>query len=162
MIIAIFAVDEAGGFSFNGRLPWHDPEDLGFFKRTTDNHIIVMGSSTFDSIGRKLPNRESIVLSSKEESDYPNRTNGAAVSILKDLERERNNIIFVIGGKSVLLQSLPVLDGIILTTIRGVYPADCWIDTKSFVGNTPMSAIKFKKVMEQDNEKSMREFYIRN
>ncbi|RYD45633.1 MAG: dihydrofolate reductase, partial [Verrucomicrobiaceae bacterium] len=46
----------------NGGLPWHLPEDLAFFKRTTSGHPIVMGRKTYESIGRPLPKRRNIVL----------------------------------------------------------------------------------------------------
>lgn len=46
----------------DGTLPWHLPEDLAFFKRTTSGHPIVMGRKTYQSIGRPLPKRRNIVL----------------------------------------------------------------------------------------------------
>jgi len=161
MISAIFAVDKGDGFGFKNKLPWYDPEDLDFFKRTTENHTVVMGRSTFESIGKELPNRHNVVISSRDDPGLPNRKSGAVVSILKDLERESNRAIFVIGGKDILLQSIPVLDSVILTVIKWTYPADCWIDTKAFLGETPYAAVKFKKVMEQHNYNSSRYFYIR-
>ena len=48
----------------DGSLPWHYPEDLKFFKRTTLGHPIIMGRATYESIGRALPGRLNIVLSS--------------------------------------------------------------------------------------------------
>jgi len=49
-----------------GQLPWHLPEDLANFKRLTTGGVIVMGRKTFESIGRPLPNRRNIVLSSQK------------------------------------------------------------------------------------------------
>src|SRR5512144_2525817 len=46
-----------------GRLPWHLPEDFKWFKRLTTGQVIVMGRKTFESIGKALPNRTTIVLS---------------------------------------------------------------------------------------------------
>src|SRR3989442_491152 len=45
------------------KIPWHLPEDFKFFKQTTMGHILLMGRKTFESIGRPLPGRETIVLS---------------------------------------------------------------------------------------------------
>src|SRR5438046_693149 len=45
------------------RIPWHLPEDFKWFKRTTTGHVIVMGRKTFESIGKPLPDRETVVLS---------------------------------------------------------------------------------------------------
>ena len=44
------------------RLPWHLPEDFKWFKKTTTGHVIVMGRKTFESIGKPLPNRTTVVL----------------------------------------------------------------------------------------------------
>ena len=49
-----------------GDLPWHLPEDLKFFKRTTSGHPIVMGRKTYESIGKPLPKRQNIVLTRDE------------------------------------------------------------------------------------------------
>jgi len=45
------------------KIPWHLPEDFKWFKQMTTGHIIVMGRKTFESIGKPLPNRETVVLS---------------------------------------------------------------------------------------------------
>jgi dihydrofolate reductase len=58
----IVAVDAQLGIGINNTLPWHLKEDLAHFKRLTTGHPIIMGRKTFDSIGRPLPNRRSIVI----------------------------------------------------------------------------------------------------
>ena len=47
----------------NNRIPWHLPEDFKWFKKMTTGQVIVMGRKTFESIGRPLPNRTTVVLS---------------------------------------------------------------------------------------------------
>ena len=59
----IVATDQHAGIGINNTLPWHLPEDLAHFKRTTSGHPIIMGRKTFESIGRPLPNRRNIVIS---------------------------------------------------------------------------------------------------
>lgn len=54
-----------------GALPWRLPEDLKHFKALTVGHAIVMGRKTFDSIGKALPERTSIVISSRDPSTFP-------------------------------------------------------------------------------------------
>ena len=61
-LVAIVAITTDRVIGRNGTLPWHLPEDLAFFKRTTSGHPIVMGRKTFESIGRPLPKRRNIVL----------------------------------------------------------------------------------------------------
>src|SRR5258705_5361708 len=48
-----------------GKIPWHLPEDLKFFKQTTLGHVILMGRKTYESLGKPLPGRENWVVSSK-------------------------------------------------------------------------------------------------
>ena len=50
------------------KIPWHLPEDFKWFKKMTTGQVVVMGRKTFESIGRPLPNRETIVLSSRRFS----------------------------------------------------------------------------------------------
>lgn len=63
MIIGIVAIAENHAIGKDGKLPWHYPADLKFFKRTTIGHALVMGYNTWKSIGRPLPQRLNIVLS---------------------------------------------------------------------------------------------------
>jgi dihydrofolate reductase len=66
---------------FEGRIPWHHPEDFRFFRRLTTGHILVMGRKTFASIGRALPERHTLVLSRSPESA---RRECAAISASND------------------------------------------------------------------------------
>jgi dihydrofolate reductase len=63
MIIGIVAISKNLAIGKNGKLPWHYPADLKFFKQTTTGNTIVMGWNTWKSIGKPLPNRLNIVLS---------------------------------------------------------------------------------------------------
>ena len=63
MISAIVAVDNNWGIGFNGDLLEHIPEDLKYFKEITDNHWVIMGRKTWDSLPKKpLPNRTNVVI----------------------------------------------------------------------------------------------------
>lgn len=61
-VTLIAAVARNGVIGADGDIPWRIPQDFRFFKRTTMGHPLVMGRSTFDSIGRPLPGRRSIVI----------------------------------------------------------------------------------------------------
>lgn len=63
MILGIVAIAKNYAIGKDGKLPWHYPADLKFFKQTTTGHAVVMGSNTWRSIGKPLPNRLNIVLS---------------------------------------------------------------------------------------------------
>ncbi len=69
MFSIIAAIGKNNELGKDNKLIWYLPNDLKFFKNTTMNKKIIMGSNTFKSLGRLLPNREHIVLSSK--NDYP-------------------------------------------------------------------------------------------
>ncbi len=60
---AIAAMSRNRVIGNGNQIPWHLPEDFQWFKATTSGHVIVMGRKTFESIGKPLPNRETIVLS---------------------------------------------------------------------------------------------------
>src|SRR6185437_4084117 len=77
------------------KIPWHLPEDFKWFKQMTTGQVVVMGRKTFESIGRPLPNRETMVVS-RGQFQYPGvRT----ISDLReiDLAREERKV-FICGG----------------------------------------------------------------
>src|ERR1700755_646233 len=65
MITGIVAIAKNFAIGKDGKLPWHYSADLKFFKQTTVHHAVVMGFNTWESIGKPLPKRLSIVLSRK-------------------------------------------------------------------------------------------------
>src|SRR5438067_289228 len=97
------------------RIPWHLPEDFRWFKKMTTGHVIVMGRKTFESIGRPLPNRTTIVL-----SRAPNAVVGARmIPGLPELETLRAEFsgkeIFICGGAEIYRQALPLCSDLYLT-----------------------------------------------
>src|SRR6266480_2577992 len=67
---AIAAMSENCVIGRDNQIPWHLPEDFKWFKQMTTGHIIVMGRKTFESLGKPLPNRTTIVLS-RSRFSYP-------------------------------------------------------------------------------------------
>jgi dihydrofolate reductase len=119
-IIAAVARNRAIGKG--GGLPWHISEDLKRFKRLTMGHTILMGRKTFTSIGRPLPGRRNVVLSSCPVTGvetYP--TLDAAFRALADQER-----VFVIGGGQLYAQLLERADEIYLTLVQTEAEADTY------------------------------------
>jgi dihydrofolate reductase len=109
----------------NGTLPWHYPEDLKFFKRTTLGHPILMGRATFESIGRALPGRQNIVLS----STLPPTQGITLIRSLADLpavcpDAEK---IFVIGGARLFKELLPHCAELYLTYIDEAHEGDVYL-----------------------------------
>jgi len=118
----IVAIDRQRGIGVRNQLPWHLPEDLAHFKRLTTGHPIIMGRKTFDSIGRPLPNRRSIVIT----RDAQWRRDGVdavhsldeAVSLVGDAPA------FIIGGAQVFDAALAIADQLIVTEIDGKFECD--------------------------------------
>ena len=107
----------------DGGLPWHLPEDLAFFKRTTSGHPIVMGRKTYESIGRPLPKRRNIVMT----RDLDWRAPGVEVIHWPgDLEKlpDLDGRVFVIGGAEVYAAFMPRLDDLLVSHISGDYDGD--------------------------------------
>ncbi|MBX9632520.1 MAG: dihydrofolate reductase, partial [Burkholderiales bacterium] len=112
----IAAVASNGVIGRDGRMPWHLPEDLKRFKALTMGHAIVMGRKTFDSIGRLLPGRRTIIVT--RQPNY--RVEGAEVvsSIDDAIALARNDDeVFVIGGGEIYAQALPLATRLHLTEI---------------------------------------------
>lgn len=100
-------------------IPWHIPAEFKFFKATTMGGVLLMGRKTFESIGRPLPGRITVVLSrSGAPAGTPNSENPVWIRDLAEAEKiapERK--IFVAGGAQIYAQLLPQCSELFLTTI---------------------------------------------
>lgn len=109
-----------------GRLPWHLPEDLRFFKTLTTGHPVVMGRKTYASIGRPLPRRRNIVLS--REWTPPE---GSGVEVIRSAGELASlglaGRVFVIGGAEIYRLLLPWCASVIVSKLRADYAGDAWM-----------------------------------
>ena len=103
------------------KIPWHLPEDFKWFKKMTTGHIIVMGRKTFESIGKPLPNRTTIVLS-RGPFQYPGVQTVSNLSQI-DLANETRDI-FICGGAEIYQQTLPLCSDLFLTLVKRVVEGD--------------------------------------
>ena len=106
------------------RIPWHLPEDFRWFKQMTTGQVIVMGRKTFESIGKPLPNRATIVLTRS-----PNPIPGAqTVSDLSRIDPADPALagrdIFICGGAQLYQQALPLCSDLYLTVVQRVVEGD--------------------------------------
>jgi dihydrofolate reductase len=96
-----------------GRIPWHLPEDLRFFKRTTFGHVVLMGRKTYESLGKPLPGRENWVVSTRA---IP------GVRVIGDLREIEDPVgereLFLIGGAQLYMELLPRCSALILTLVK--------------------------------------------
>lgn len=119
----VVAIDAQRGIGIDNKLPWHLPEDLAHFKRVTIGKPIIMGRKTWESIGRPLPGRASIVVT----RDANFRAEGAdVVTSLEDgitLAAVRGRCMpgadeaCVIGGGEIYRQALAVADRLYVTHV---------------------------------------------
>jgi len=105
------------------KIPWHLPEDFKWFKQTTIGHIIVMGRKTFESIGKPLPNRETIVLS-RSQFQFPGVKTIRSLDELKSLAGDRQ--IFICGGAQIYAQALPLCSDLYLTLVKRKVEGDAF------------------------------------
>lgn len=121
-----------------GTLPWHLPEDLAFFKRTTSGHPIVMGRKTYESIGRPLPKRRNIVLT----RDASWAAEGVEVihcpADLKKLPGLSGQV-FIIGGAEIYAAFLADLDDLLVSHISENHAGDTWLS--AFESQFPLTEI---------------------
>ena len=107
----------------DGDLPWHLPADLKRFKRLTTGHSIIMGRKTFESIGRPLPKRRSIVLS--QTPGFQPVGVEVAASLGEALELTQNeDEVFVIGGARVFAEALSIATRLYLTRVHADIEGD--------------------------------------
>lgn len=121
-MIAIAALTPHRVIGRNGGLPWHLPEDLKFFKRTTLGHVVLMGRATFDSIGQPLTGRENWVLT--RGGPIPG---ARIIASIEDIpEPPPGKRIYLIGGAQVFASLLPRCEELLLTRLREEYPGDTY------------------------------------
>jgi len=104
------------------QLPRYYTQDLQHFKKVTTGQIVVMGYNTYLSIWKPLPNRRNIVLSKISVEGM--ETYMSIEDMMKHLESEHLEQIFIIGWASIYRQFLPMADGIYLTEIKKAYEWD--------------------------------------
>ena len=118
-ISAIVALAANRAIGRNNDLPWYLPEDLKFFKRTTMGKPVLMGRKTFESLGRPLPGRVNIVLSTQQDLQLPEGV--ILVHTLEDgihrLKQEGGDEVFVIGGGKVFVEAMPLLERLYVTKV---------------------------------------------
>jgi dihydrofolate reductase len=150
-ISLIVAMGENRVIGVDNRMPWHLPADLKRFRQITWGKPVVMGRKTHESIGRPLPGRKNIVLTSDRNYAAPGCT---VVHSLQDALREADaGEVMVIGGSSLYRALLPQADRLYLTLIHREFPGDtffpefdwsAWREAaREDVGEDPDSGLRY-------------------
>jgi dihydrofolate reductase len=130
MIVShIVAMSENRVIGRAGGMPWHIPEDFKFFKKTTMAHVIIMGRKTYQSIGRLLPGRLTIIITREKAYQAPSGALAmssieSAIKYCQHHQIEWGDECFIVGGGEIYNQSLKLVDRIYLTIVHTVTDGD--------------------------------------
>jgi len=122
-----------------GRIPWHLPEDFAHFKATTMGGVLVMGRATYDSIGRPLPGRTTIVVTRNPAWSAEGVLVVHSLADALDLAAEQPGETYVVGGTQVYEQALPLATHQVLTEVHRTVEGDAhypdfdpadWVETR--------------------------------
>lgn len=131
MIIGIIALARNFAIGKDGKLPWHYPVDLQFFRNTTIGNTVVMGFNTWTSLGKPLPKRLNVVLSRKQTiASQPNvlllRSKEEVLALTQFLKGD----VFIIGGAKTYQEFANSIEKWIVTEIpRTIENADAFMPT---------------------------------
>lgn len=118
-LVLIAAVARNGVIGRDNDLVWRDRDDLQRFKRLTLGHVLVMGRQTYDSIGRPLPGRTTIVVTRQPDWSAPGVTVAhsfdEALKLAEDASPDKD--VYVAGGGEIYRLALPLADRLELTEI---------------------------------------------
>lgn len=124
-ISLLLAASENNVIGKDNKLPWHLPEDLKYFKNLTWGLPILMGRKTFDSIGKPLPGRKSIVITRNNDWRYDDVVVVHSLEeAMKAAESFGAKETFVIGGAEVFNLALPAANRMYLTRIHQRFEGD--------------------------------------
>jgi dihydrofolate reductase len=135
---SIYAVDSNNGLSKDGIIPWNSKKDLQFFIHMTKNNVVIMGRNTYFSLPKRpLKNRLNIILTSKpveDETENVMFTNNDKIynSILNNRDKYLKQFpclssdfkIFIIGGKQIYEQFIPLCERVWVTKIKKDFSCD--------------------------------------
>ena len=141
-VAIIAAVGSNGVIGCKGGLPWRLPEDLQHFKQLTMGHTLVMGRATYDSIGRPLPGRRTIVVT--RQKAWSARGVDVAHSVDEALLMAGRGEVFVAGGGEIYRQCLDQADRLYLTLVESSPEGDTWFP--------PFDAAAFREVSRERHE----------
>ncbi len=164
MIAHIVAAAKNGVIGKGGKLPWHIPDDMKWFRERTRGSALIMGRKTFEAVEHPLPNRLNVVVTRQKNyrpkiignESHPTKPNNSPVHIVatieeaiaycKELAPKYHNEIFIIGGGEIYRQSIQYVDTIFLTRVHRDYDGDAFY---------PDPDVKqFRRVEKQDHTSS--------
>jgi len=160
MVISIIvAISQNGIIGREMDLPWHISADLKRFKALTMGHHIVMGRKTYESIGRLLPGRTTVIITRQSDYQIPgavvvNSIEHALTVAADDQET------FIVGGRQIYNLSLPLVDKLYITRVHADVEGDTRFDAIDWSGWECESSERHSADEKNDHEYSF-EIYRR-
>lgn len=155
-ISLVVAVAENGVIGKDNQLLWKLSADLKRFKAITSNHFILLGRKTFESIGKPLPNRTSLIISRNYKCDFENcyvfKTINEAIVFAAQQNQDE---IFVIGGGEIYSQTLPLANRIHLTLVHTEIEGDTYFDY-----DESNWKVKHKQIILKDDKNEFDSTYL--
>ena len=108
----------------NNKMPWHIPNELAYFKEKTMGKAIVMGRSTFESIGRPLPGRLNIVITRNTSYEVEGVTVVHSIEEAIEAANNHHEEVMIIGGEQIFKEVLPYADLLYITLIEHEFEGD--------------------------------------
>ena len=132
-VTILAAVARNGVIGVDGGMPWHLPDELALFKELTVGHVLVMGRRTYESVGRPLPGRTTIVVTGNPDwRGADGVLRAATLAEALELAATVDPEVFVVGGARVFAEALPLAGRLALTFVEAepdgdtYFPAVAW------------------------------------
>ena len=163
-IALVAAVGANGVIGVDGGLPWRLPEDQAAFKALTLGSVLLMGRATYESIGRPLPGRSTVVLTRQPDWSAPGVDVAHDLDTALELAGRRGDEVFVVGGAQVYADTLPLADRLVITHVESAPEGDthfpdvewsAWSETSrvSYVG---FAIVTYERVRPSSPAESVR------
>jgi len=124
-ISLIVAMDQNNGIGYQNQMAWHLPAELKRFRSLTMGHHLIMGRKTFESIGKPLPGRTTIVVTRNQAYRSEDCFIAHSITDALDLAKAQGeNEVFICGGNVIYQETLGVADRLYLTRIHAKFQTD--------------------------------------
>lgn len=154
MIAIVVAYARNRAIGIDGHMPWHIPGELLRFKNLTMGNAVIMGRRSFEEIGKALPGRLNIVLSSSGDFSKAGCLNARSLQEAMELAGDRD--IYIAGGGVVFREALSMADKLYITEIEAEYEGDTFFpefDESAYIktidehieGNVPYTYVTYTR-----------------
>lgn len=149
MISLIVAASENNAIGKDNEMLWHLPVDLKFFKNTTWGMPVIMGRKTFEAVGKPLPGRTNIIVTTNSKWNAENTIKTESIEAAIKVANETNaKEIFITGGGEIYKQTLPIADRVYLTRVHTVIDGDTFFPEM----DTDIWEVFFEKNVKADEK----------